>query len=320
MEFHHTPVLLQETLKYLNPAPGGIYVDGTIGGGGHSIEILKRIVPGGRLIGVDRDPEAILAVSERLKDYGPFLSPVHGNYVEIREIMSDLGIPAADGMLMDLGVSSYQLDAVKRGFSYREDVRLDMRMDTTQEFSAYELVNGYPEAELTRVIRNYGEERWAKRISRFIVENRPIATTGELVKVIKKAIPASARRKGPHPARRTFQAIRIEVNQELSLLEDGIRNAVSILKPGGRLCIITFHSLEDRIVKRTFRNLQDPCICPPDAPICTCGRIPEVKILTKKPIIPNDVELETNPRSRSAKLRVCQKLQQNCGTHKQQGG
>jgi len=320
MEFHHTPVLLQETLKYLNPAPGGIYVDGTIGGGGHSIEILKRIVPGGRLIGVDRDPEAILAVSERLKDYGPFLSPVHGNYVEIREIMSDLGIPAADGMLMDLGVSSYQLDAVKRGFSYREDVRLDMRMDTTQEFSAYELVNGYPEAELARVIREYGEERWAKRIARFIVENRPIATTGELVKVIKKAIPASARRKGPHPARRTFQAIRIEVNQELSLLEDGIRNAVSILKPGGRLCIITFHSLEDRIVKRTFRNLQDPCICPPDAPICTCGRIPEVKILTKKPIIPNDVELETNPRSRSAKLRVCQKLQQDCGTHKQQGG
>ena len=320
MEFHHTPVLLQETLKYLNPVPGGIYVDGTIGGGGHSMEILKRIVPGGRLLGVDRDPEAILAVSERLKDYKRSLSPVHGNYVEIRDILSSFDIPAADGMLMDLGVSSYQLDAVERGFSYKEDVRLDMRMDTTQEFSAYELVNGYPEAELTRVIRNYGEERWAKRISRFIVENRPIATTGELVKVIKEAIPASARRKGPHPARRTFQAIRIEVNQELSLLEEGIRNAVSILKPGGRLCIITFHSLEDRIVKRTFRNLQDPCICPPDAPICTCGKIPEVKILTKKPIVPSDVELETNPRSRSAKLRVCQKLQQDCGTHKQQGG
>ena len=308
MDFHHIPVMLKETLEYLNPVPGGIYVDGTMGGGGHSLEILKRIAPVGRLIGIDRDPEAVRAASEKLKDYKDSFLPIHGNYVDVKEFLRDLEIDAVDGMLMDLGVSSYQLDAAERGFSYQDDVRLDMRMDTTQDFSAYEVVNKYSAGELSKVIRDYGEERWAKRIARFIVDNRPITTTGELVEVIKKAVPASARRDGPHPARRTFQAIRIEVNQELSLLEDGIRNAVSILKPGGRLCIITFHSLEDRIVKTTFRNLKDPCICPPEAPVCICGKVPEVDIVTRKPIAPSDEELKINPRSRSAKLRVCQKL------------
>jgi 16S rRNA (cytosine1402-N4)-methyltransferase len=308
MEFHHIPVLLQETLEYLKPVPGGIYVDGTLGGGGHSIEILKRIAPSGRLIGIDRDPAAIQAAAERLKDYKSSFTPVHGNYVDVKEFLRNLNIDAADGMLMDLGVSSHQLDETERGFSYHEDVRLDMRMDTTQKFSAYEVVNEYSAEELSRVIWEYGEERWAKRIAKFIVDDRPIATTAELVEAIKKAVPASARRDGPHPARRTFQAIRIEVNQELSLLEKAVRNAVSVLKPGGRLCVITFHSLEDRIVKTTFRSLKDPCTCPPGAPICICGKIPEVDIITRKPVIPGDEELENNPRSRSAKLRVCQKL------------
>jgi 16S rRNA (cytosine1402-N4)-methyltransferase len=308
MDFHHIPVLLEETLTYLNPIPGGVYVDGTLGGGGHSHEILKRIAPTGRLIGIDRDMEAIRAASERLKDYKTLFTPVHGNYVDMKDFLKRLNIEAVDGILLDLGVSSHQLDVVERGFSYHEDVRLDMRMDTTQSFSAYEVVNEYTAEELAKVIWSYGEERWAKRISKFIVDNRPITTTGQLVEVIKKAVPASARRDGPHPARRTFQAIRIEVNQELSLLEDSIRNAVSSLKQGGRLCVITFHSLEDRIVKTTFRNLKDPCTCPPGAPICICGKLPEVKIITRKPIVPSDQELKNNPRSRSAKLRVCQKL------------
>lgn len=308
MDFHHIPVLLEETLTYLNPTPGGIYVDGTLGGGGHSHEILKRIAPSGRLIGIDRDMEAIHAASERLEDYKALFTPVHGNYVDIKEFLKGLNIDAVDGILLDLGVSSHQLDMVERGFSYHEDVRLDMRMDKTQSFSAYEVVNEYTAEELSKVIWNYGEERWAKRISNFIVENRPITTTGQLVEVIKKAVPASARRDGPHPARRTFQAIRIEVNQELSLLEDSLRNAVSSLKQGGRLCVITFHSLEDRIVKTTFRNLKDPCTCPPGAPVCICSKLPEVEIITRKPIVPSDQELKNNPRSRSAKLRVCQKL------------
>jgi 16S rRNA (cytosine1402-N4)-methyltransferase len=308
MEFHHIPVLLKETLEYLNPVPGGIYVDGTMGGGGHSLEIAKRIAPAGRLIGIDRDPAAIQAASERLKDYKGLFTPVHGNYVDVREFLKALNIDGIDGMLMDLGVSSHQLDVTERGFSYHEDVRLDMRMDTTQSFSAYEVVNEYSAQELARIIWEYGEERWAKRIARFIVESRPITTTAELVEAIKKAVPASARRDGPHPARRTFQAIRIEVNQELSLLEDAVRNAVSVLKPGGRLCVITFHSLEDRIVKTTFRNLKDPCTCPPGAPVCICGKEPVIHIITRKPIVPSSEELDSNPRSRSAKLRVCEKL------------
>jgi len=222
--------------------------------------------------------------------------------------LATLNISAVDGVLLDLGVSSHQLDSPERGFSYHEDVRLDMRMDTTQEISAYELVNQSSEEELARIIWDYGEERWAKRIAAFIVKHRPLETTGQLVEVIKKAIPAAARREGPHPARRTFQALRIAVNQELSLLEQALRDAVEVLKPGGRLCVITFHSLEDRIVKQTFRSLKDPCICPPEAPVCTCGKTPVVDIITRKPIVPKEEELKDNARARSAKLRVCEKI------------
>jgi len=311
MDFHHIPVLLQETLEYLDPKPGGIYIDGTLGGGGHALEVLKRIAPNGKLIGIDRDLQAIEAATEKLKEYRDFFIPVHGNYAEIKEILSDLNIPAVDGILLDLGVSSYQLDTPERGFSYHEDVRLDMRMDTTQEFSAYELVNNYSLDELTRIIWEYGEERWSRRIAEFIVKNRPIHTTGQLVEVIKMAVPASARRSGPHPARRTFQAIRIAVNEELTLLEQAVRKAVDALKPGGRLCVITFHSLEDRIVKNTFRNLNNPCTCPPESPVCICGKQPVVELVTRKPVIPGQEELDINPRSRSAKLRVCQKLQRD---------
>ncbi|MGI6527863.1 MAG: 16S rRNA (cytosine(1402)-N(4))-methyltransferase RsmH [Caldicoprobacterales bacterium] len=307
MKFHHIPVLLKETLDYLKPKPGGIYVDGTMGGGGHSEEILKRIHPTGRLIGIDRDPAAIQAASRRLEAWSDCFTAVHGNYVDIRDILTQLSIDAVDGVLLDLGVSSHQLDTPERGFSYHDDVRLDMRMDTTQEFSAYELINQSSLEELSQMIWEYGEERWAKRIAAFIVENRPLETTAQLVEVIKKAVPAAARRGGPHPARRTFQALRIAVNQELSLLEQAVRNAAEALKPGGRLCVITFHSLEDRIVKNTFRSLNNPCTCPPGAPVCICGRTPVVDLITRKPLVPGQEELTANVRARSAKLRVCEK-------------
>ncbi|HOB20129.1 MAG TPA: 16S rRNA (cytosine(1402)-N(4))-methyltransferase RsmH [Candidatus Atribacteria bacterium] len=308
MEFHHIPVMLEEVLQYLDPKPGGIYADGTLGGGGHSLEILKRIVPDGRLIGIDRDPEAIKAARERLKAWSGSFTAVHGNYADIVEILKDLGIEHLDGMIMDLGVSSHQLDEKERGFTYNEDVRLDMRMDTTQDFSAYDVINGYPAEELARIFWQYGEERWSKRIAEFIVRNRPIETTGRLVEVIKAAVPASARRSGPHPARRVFQAVRIEVNRELEHLKEAIDRAVSVLKPGGRLCIITFHSLEDRIVKTQFQRLSNPCICPPKSPVCLCGKTPQVEILTRKPVLPTEDETGSNPRSRSAKLRACRKL------------
>lgn len=308
MEFHHTPVMLEEVLQYLDPKPGGIYADGTLGGGGHSLEILKRISPGGRLIGIDRDPAAIKAAQERLKDWAGSFTAVHGNYSDIREILDDLGVEHLDGMIMDLGVSSYQLDEKERGFTYNEDVRLDMRMDTTQDFSAYDVINGYTAEDLARIFWQYGEERWSKRIAEFIVKNRPIDTTGRLVEVIKAAVPASARRTGPHPARRVFQAIRIEVNSELEHLKVAVDKAVSALKPGGRLCIITFHSLEDRIVKTEFQRLSNPCTCPPKSPVCLCGETPQVEILTRKPVLPTAEEIDSNPRSRSAKLRACRKL------------
>lgn len=308
MDFHHIPVLFNETIEMLDCKPGDIIVDGTLGGGGHAQAILERILPGGTLIGIDRDPDALEAASRRLHKYQDSLITVHDNFANIESILDKLGIEAIDGMIMDLGVSSYQLDKGSRGFSYQSDAPLDMRMDPTQELSAHDVVNKYDERRLARIISQYGEEKWAARIAKFIVNNRPINTTEELAQVIKAAIPAKARRRGPHPAKRTFQAIRIEVNKELEILEGAIESAVSKLRPGARLCIITFHSLEDRIVKNTFRKLQNPCSCPPNAPICICGNQPLVKVITRKPIIPSQQEISQNPRSRSAKLRACQKL------------
>ncbi len=311
MEFRHIPVLLDECIESLNCRSNGLYVDGTLGGGGHSEEILKRIGPDGILIGIDRDPAALEAAGQRLLIYGRRFISVHSNFNWIKQILKDLHIKEVDGILVDLGVSSYQLDNRERGFSYQEDAPLDMRMDSQQTFSAYHVVNEYSESELYRIIREYGEENWASRISQFIVRERdkhPIETTGQLVEIIKRAIPARARRRGPHPAKRTFQAIRIEVNAELAPLEQGIRDMVEVLKTGGRLCIITFHSLEDRIVKRVFRQMENPCICSPKAPICTCGRKAMGKIITPKPIMPSEEEIRENSRARSAKLRVLEKL------------
>jgi len=311
LEFRHIPVLLDECIEFLNCRPNGIYVDGTLGGGGHSEEILKRIGPDGILIGIDRDPAALEAAGQRLNIYGKSFIGVHGNFNCIKGILKELDIQEVDGILLDLGVSSYQLDNRERGFSYQEDAPLDMRMDTQQSFSAYHVVNEYSESKLCQIIREYGEENWASRIAQFIVRERekhPIKTTGQLVEIIKKAIPARARRRGPHPAKRTFQAIRIEVNEELAPLEQGIRDMVEVLKSGGRLCIITFHSLEDRIVKRVFRQMVNPCICPPKAPICTCGREAMGKMITSKPIVASEDEIRVNSRARSAKLRVLEKL------------
>ena len=308
MDFHHIPVLFNETIEMLDCKPGDIIVDGTLGGGGHAQAILERILPGGTLIGIDRDPDALEAASRRLDKYQDSLITVHDNFANLESILDKLGIEVIDGMIMDLGVSSYQLDKGSRGFSYQSDAPLDMRMDPTQELSAHDVVNKYDERRLARIISQYGEEKWAARIAKFIVNNRPINTTEELAQVIKAAIPAKARRRRPHPAKRTFQAIRIEVNKELEILEGAIESAVSKLRPGARLCIITFHSLEDRIVKNTFRKLQNPCSCPPNAPICICGNQPLVKVITRKPIIPSEQEISQNPRSRSAKLRACQKL------------
>ena len=308
MNFHHVPVLFNETIEMLDCKPGDIIVDGTLGGGGHAQAILERILPGGTLIGIDRDPDALEAASRRLHKYQDSLITIHDNFANIESILDKLGVEAIAGMIMDLGVSSYQLDEGSRGFSYQSNALLDMRMDPTQELSAYDVVNQYDERRLAKIISQYGEERWAARIAKFIVSNRPIDTTEELTQVIKAAIPAKARRQGSHPAKRTFQAIRIEVNKELEILEAAIESAVNKLKPQGRLCIITFHSLEDRIVKNTFRKLQNPCTCPPDSPICICNSRPLVKIITRKPIIPSEREVSENPRSRSAKLRACQKV------------
>lgn len=308
MDFHHIPVLLKETIEYLKPVYGGIYVDGTLGGGGHSLEILKRIGPEGKLIGIDRDPTAIKTTSEKLKDFKDVFIPVHGNNADVIDLLDEMNIDHIDGMIMDLGVSSHQFDETDRGFTYREDVRLDMRMDTSQDFSAYDLVNSYSVEDLSRIFWIYGEERWAKRIAEFVVKNRPVETTGQLVEIIKAAVPASARQGGPHPARRVFQAIRIEVNNELGSLEKAIENAIRLLKPNGRLCIISFHSLEDRIVKQSFKRESNPCTCPKDLPVCICGKRPQIKILTRRPVIPSPEEIEVNPRSRSAKLRACKKL------------
>jgi len=308
MEFRHTSVLLNESIENLKIHDGGIYVDGTLGGGGHSEAILK--CADCRLIGIDRDDDALNAAGERLKPFGDRVTLVKNNFSNIDEVLDSLGIRKIDGCILDLGVSSYQLDTLERGFSYQNSAPLDMRMDQSQYISAYNIVNEYSVKELTRIIRDYGEEQWASRIAQYIVAERErgsINTTGELVEIIKKAIPARARRTGPHPAKRTFQAIRIEVNNELDILEGTVRTVSERLNSGGRMCVITFHSLEDRIIKHTMQNLANPCTCPPRTPICICGKIPTVKIPTKA-IVPSERELEENSRSKSAKLRVMERI------------
>ena len=310
MEFNHVSVLLNECLEGLNIKENGIYVDGTLGGAGHSSEILKRLSKEGRLIGIDQDTDALKAAKERLKDYSN-VTFVHSNFSNIENVLNNLNIDGVDGILMDLGVSSYQLDEGERGFSYMKDAPLDMRMNRDKDFSAYNVINEYSEEDLYRIIRDYGEEKFARRIASFIVENRQeknIETTLELVEIIKSAIPAKARREGPHPAKRTFQAIRIEVNSELSILNKTIEDGVGKLNKGGRMAIITFHSLEDRIVKNKFRDLAVSCRCPKEFPVCVCGEKAKVKIISRKAIEPTKEEVEINPRSRSAKLRVIEKL------------
>lgn len=313
MEFHHISVLLNECIDNLNIRPDGIYVDGTMGGGGHSLGIAKRLTTG-RLICIDQDPNAHEAAGKRLAEYKDRITFVRDNFGNIKSILDSLEIEKIDGMLLDIGVSSHQLDEAERGFSYQQDAPLDMRMNPDRPFSAYDVVNGYDEDELDRVIFTYGEERWARRIAQFIVkerENKPIETTGELVDIIKKAVPKGARKDGPHPAKRTFQAIRIEVNGELEVLQRAIDDVAARLAVGGRLCIITFHSLEDRIVKEAFRKQENPCICPPQFPVCVCGKKPLGRVITRKPILPSKEELEENPRSRSAKLRVLEGVSQD---------
>lgn len=308
MEFKHVSVLLNEVLDGLDIKEDGVYVDCTLGGGGHSIEILKRL-NGGRLIAIDQDIDALTAAKERLKEYDN-VTYVQSNFENLGEILEEHAKDGVDGILMDLGVSSYQLDNPERGFSYMHDADLDMRMDREAGLSAYEVINEYSEKKLKEIIKEYGEERWAARIAKFIVEKReikPIETTYELVDIIKSSIPAKERRDGPHPAKRTFQAIRIEVNRELGILKDTIEDGAKHLKSKGRYAIITFHSLEDRIVKNVFRDLANPCTCPKNLP-CVCGKVPTVKVITRKPIEASLEELESNPRSRSAKLRVIEKL------------
>lgn len=311
MEFKHVSVLLEECLEGLNIKENGVYVDCTLGGAGHSSEILKRISKDrGILVGIDQDSDALKAARERLKDYKN-VKYVHNNFYNIDDILENLNIDKVDGILMDLGVSSYQLDEGARGFSYMKDAKLDMRMNRDNDFSAYDVVNNYSLEDLHRIIKDYGEERFAKRIASFIVERRqekPILTTLELADIIKSAIPAKMRREGPHPAKRTFQAIRIEVNSELKILNKTIEDGVNRLNKGGRMAIITFHSLEDRIVKLKFRELADPCICPKEFPVCICGKKPLVKLVKRKPIEPSKEEVETNPRSRSAKLRIIERI------------
>ena len=309
-KFSHVSVLLSECIEGLDIKPDGIYVDGTAGGGGHSYEIASRLTTG-KLIAIDRDDEAIAAASARLKPLGDRAVVVKSNYSDVKAVVRSLGIEKIDGLLLDLGVSSYQLDTAERGFSYNADAPLDMRMDTQSPFSAYNVVNEYSAEELKKVIYNYGEERFAPKIASAIVkqrEKKPIETTGELVDIIKSAMPSAAREGGHHPAKRTFQAIRIEVNGELAIIEPTIKAAARLLRPGGRIAIITFHSLEDRIVKQTYVDLASGCTCPKNFPVCVCGKKPEVKVVSRKPILPSAEELEVNPRSRSAKLRVAEKI------------
>lgn len=311
MEFKHKSVLLYETVDELNIKPDGIYVDGTLGGGGHSYEIAGRLSEGGRLIGIDQDEDAIKAASKRLEPYMDRVTIVRNNYCNMDKVLDELGIDKVDGIMLDLGVSSYQLDAADRGFTYNVDTALDMRMDQRQEITAKDIVNEYSEFDLYRIIRDYGEDRFAKNIAKHIVaarQEKPIETTFELNDIIKAAIPMKVRATGGHPSKRTYQAIRIELNKELEVLEDSIDMMIDRLKPEGRLCIITFHSLEDRIVKIRFKNNENPCICPPSFPACVCGKVPKGRVITRKPIVPTDEEINENSRSKSSKLRVFERV------------
>lgn len=313
MEFSHKSVLLEETIESLNIKPDGIYVDGTLGGAGHSYQIAKRLGEKGRLIGIDQDADAIEAASARLAEFGDKVTIVRSNYCEIENVLDSLGIEKVDGILLDIGVSSYQLDTAQRGFSYREeeDAPLDMRMDQRQELTAADIVNTYSEMELFRIIRDYGEDKFAKNIAKHIVlarQKKPIERTAELTEIIKAAIPMKIRMAGGHPAKKTFQAIRIELNRELEVLENSIDCMIEHLAPGGRLSIITFHSLEDRIVKVKFRNNEHTCTCPSDFPVCVCGNKPKGFVVTRKPIVPSEQELEENRRAKSSKLRVFEKI------------
>ena len=310
MEFKHISVLLDETIEELHIKPDGIYVDGTLGGGGHAYHVCQKLSEKGRYIGIDQDADAIAASTKRLEPFKDKVTIVRDNYVNMPKVLHDLGIEHVDGILLDLGVSSFQLDEKELGFTYREDVPLDMRMDQRQSRTAADIVNGYDEKELYRIIRDYGEDKFAKNIAKHIVAARakaPIQTTGELTEIIRQSIPMKIQATGGHPAKRTFQAIRIELNRELDVLRESLDGMIDLLDDGGRICIITFHSLEDRIVKTIFRKNENPCTCPPDFPVCVCGKKPKGKVVTRKPILPTDQEMEENPRSKSAKLRVFEK-------------
>lgn len=307
MSFSHKSVLLEETIEGLDIKPDGIYVDGTLGGGGHSYEIAKRLSEKGHLYGIDQDEAAIEAAGERLKEYKDRVTIIRDNYENAVSDLKQSGVTGVDGIILDLGVSSYQLDTVERGFSYKYDTALDMRMDLRQPLSAKEIVNDYSQADLARIIRDYGEDKFANNIAKHIVaarQKKPIETTYELNDIIKAAIPAKMRAEGGHPSKRTFQAIRIECNRELDVLKNSLEEMIRFLNPGGRICIITFHSLEDRIVKSMFKKQENPCTCPPGFPVCTCGKTSLGKVITRKPILPSDEELEVNSRSKSAKLRI----------------
>lgn len=307
MEFEHTSVLLEETIENLRVKPDGIYIDGTLGGGGHSYATASKLSEKGRLIGIDQDEEAVAAAGKRLEVFGDRVTIIRDNYCNARNVLRNIGIEKVDGIVLDLGVSSYQLDNAERGFSYQNDAALDMRMDTRQALTARDIVNAYPEMELYRIIRDYGEEQFSKNIAKHIVKARtdkPIETTGELNDIIKAAIPAKMRQGGGHPSKRTFQALRIACNRELEVLKDSLDDFIDMLLPGGRICIITFHSLEDRIVKSAFKTNENPCICPPEFPVCTCGRVSKGKVISRKPILPSEEEIEKNKRAKSAKLRV----------------
>lgn len=307
MEFSHKSVLLCETIENLKIKTDGIYVDGTLGGAGHAYEVCKRLSGQGRFIGIDQDEAAILAGSERLQEFGELVTIKRSNYLQMREVLKEIGIEKVDGIVLDLGVSSYQLDTPGRGFTYREDAPLDMRMDQRQTMTAKDIVNRYSEMELYRIIRDYGEDKFAKNIAKHIVrvrEEKPISTTGDLIETIKAAIPMKIRAVGGHPAKKTFQAIRIELNQELEVLKNSLSDMIDLLNEDGRICVITFHSLEDRIVKSIFRKNENPCTCPPSFPVCTCGNVSKGKVITRRPIIPSEEELADNKRSKSSKLRV----------------